>query len=75
MKHSTQYLFDKPRATYEPALTMVCKAKIRDANILLNKLVTIRDTLPLGKEKDALVERYKEVVKARQLWEDLLHEE
>ena len=75
MKYSTEYLFDNPRVIYEPELTMLCKARIRDARSLLKKLSRLRDTLPLGDKKNALVERYQAVEKALRLWEDLLSEE
>ena len=75
MKHSTEYLFDNPRSVYEPELTMLCKARIRDARSLLKKLSKLRDTLPLGDEKDALIERYKTVEKALRHWEEIESEE
>ena len=75
MNHSTDYLFDNPRYVYEPELTMLCKARIRDARSLLKKLSRLRDTLPLGEEKDALIERYQAVEKALRHWESINEEE
>ena len=75
LKHSTEYLFDNPRAVYEPELTMLCNARIRDARALLRKLSKLRDSTPIGPKKDKLIERYQAVEKAKNLWTDLLEEE
>jgi hypothetical protein len=75
MKYRTEYLFDNPRAVYEPELSMLCKARIRDARYLLKKLSKLRDTLPSGEERDALMERYQAVEEALRRWETISEEE
>ncbi len=71
MKHTTEYLFDKPRSTYEPALTILAKMKIADGKKLLKKLAKRRAEGVL--EPDDVV-RYTNVEASVNWWKEMLDE-
>jgi len=73
MKHSTEYLFDQPRSSYEPCLTDVAKKKIHDAKQLLKKLSIQRDQTSFD-EIESLIERYQATETALNYWIDIQEE-
>ena len=74
MRHSTEYLFGKPRSAYEPHLSLLAKRKIIDAKFVLQEISKSKDTVP-KEEIPALIERYQAVEKAKEHWEAILLEE
>ena len=73
MRHSTEYLFGKPRSVYEPHLSLLAKRKIIDAKFVLQEISKSKDTVP-KEEIPALIERYQAVEKAKEHWEAILEE-
>ena len=73
MRHSTEYLFGKPRNAYEPHLSLLAKRKIIDAKFVLQEISKSKDTVP-KEEIPALIERYQAVEKAKEHWEAILEE-
>jgi len=71
---STIYLFDKPRETYEPMITILASRRIADATILLAKIARLKDEAT-SDELDALIKRYQAVEKSKAFWQSILLEE
>ncbi len=72
---STQYTFDQPRRRYEPELTIVATKRIADAQLLMKRLVGLRDAAKSTEEFESLVERYETAKQARNWWLEILEEE
>jgi len=73
MKHSTEYLFDRPRDDYEPVITILAKMRIDDGRKLMSKLSRQRDNPPHD-DMVALINRYQAVEKSVEWWEGILDE-
>jgi len=73
MKHTTEYLFDKPRSAYEPNLTILASRRITDAKALLHKLAQERKVTPINKMQP-LIERYEATEQALNWWKNILNE-
>jgi len=74
MKHSTEYLFDKPRSAYEPEVTVLATARIADGKALMKRLARAKDRASLG-EIPKLIERYQAAEEAVKHWTKILNEE
>ena len=73
MKYSTKYLFDKPKATYEPEQSELAKRKIADGKALMQRLSRFKDDVS-PEEMPPLIERYQAAAKAVSHWQDILDE-
>ena len=73
MKHSTEYLFDKPRSEYEPELTMLATKRVKDGRTLLKKLSKDKNTAP-SLEIPFLQARYLATEEAIAHWQKILEE-
>ncbi len=71
MKHTTEYLFDKPRSHYEPALTILAKMKIADGKTLMKRLAKRRASNQL---EPGDIDRYIKVEESVNWWKEMLHE-
>ena len=75
MKHSTEYLFDRPRSAYEPHVTILASRRIADGKILMKKLSKEKNFLLKQSEIDVLIERYDAADEAVKHWQKILDEE
>ena len=74
MKHTTQYLFGKPRSAYEPHITILAKRRVMDARFVMKELSHAKNTAS-PEEIPAMVERYLAVEESVKWWEAILEEE
>jgi hypothetical protein len=74
VKYSTQYLFDKPKSTYEPEQSILAKRKIEDGRALMQKLSKIKTNMSI-EEMAPLIERYRAAEESVQHWRNILDEE
>jgi len=73
MKHTTEYLFDKPKSAYEPNLTILASRRVADAKALLYKLAQERKITPID-QMQPLIERYEAVEQALNWWKQIKEE-
>ena len=74
MKHSTEYLFDKPRSYFEPEVTALAQKKINAAIELKAELAHIDVQNMSFEMKEELHTRYRLVDESKQWWEEILYE-
>ena len=74
MKHTTQYLFGKPRSAYEPHITILAKRRVMDARFVMKELSKLKNT-SAPEDIPALIERYLAVEESVKWWEAILEEE
>ena len=69
MKHTSEYLTDKPASVYEPHLSIVARRKIIDGRALMKRLSAMKAhgfaTPQIEKE---IVDRYLAAEKAVEFW-------
>lgn len=76
MKHTTEYLFDKPRSEYEPELTRLATKRVKDAKSLLKTLAAAKNNRYVRPDiMEEIIERYQAVEKALDWWRKILEEE
>jgi len=75
MKHTTEYLFGRPRSAYEPHVTILAKRRITDAKILMKRLSKEKNMTLKQSEIDKLIERYQAAEEAVKHWTKILNEE
>ena len=74
MKHTTEYLFDKPRSAYEPCITILASRRIIDAKALMYKLAKLKENAT-KEELPELLERYQAAEEALDWWRTIFQEE
>ena len=69
--HSSEYLFNKPRSSYEPMQTELANKKIADAMYVKKSIAAEKELHTYEYINEVLIPRYQAVEEAIRFWEKI----